>query len=214
MTTIIMVRHGESEANRMGVFAGNFDADLQGRGLKQAEKTAEFIANTYKVDKIYASDLKRAFKTGKAIGDRLGMEVIPEPRVREISAGEWEGKTFVELEEQFAESYGIWRSDVGNARCPGGESTRELGARILAVLTEIAEANEGKTVVVATHATPVRVMQVHTQGGGDFNTMKDIKWVSNASVSEFFYENGKFRCGKISQDAHLGDMSTSLPANV
>ena len=214
MTTIIMVRHGESEANRMGVFAGNFDADLQGRGLKQAEKTAEFIANTYKVDKIYASDLKRAFKTGKAIGDRLGMEVIPEPRVREISAGEWEGKTFVELEEKFAEAYGIWRSDVGNARCTGGESTRELGARILAVLTEIAEANEGKTVVVATHATPVRVMQVHTQGGGDFNTMKDIKWVSNASVSEFIYENGKFTCGKISQDAHLGDMSTSLPANV
>ena len=214
MTTIIMVRHGESEANRMGVFAGNFDADLQGRGVKQAEKTAEFIANTYKVDKIYASDLKRAFRTGKAIGDRLGMEVIPERRVREISAGEWEGKTFVEIEEKYADAYHVWRTDVGNARCTGGESTRELGARILAALTEIAEANEGKTVVVATHATPVRVMQVHTQGGGDFNIMKDIKWVSNASVSEFFYENGKFTCGKISQDAHLGDLSTFLPANV
>lgn len=213
MTTILMVRHGESEANRMCVFAGNFDADLQHRGEKQAEKTAEFIANTYKVDKIYASDLKRAFKTGKAIGDRLGMEVIPEPRVREISAGEWEGKTFVEIEEQFADSYHVWRTDVGNARCPGGESTRELGARILAVLTEIAEANEGKTVVVATHATPVRVMQVHA-AGGDFNIMKDIKWVSNASVSEFIYENGKFTCGKISQDAHLGDLHTELPANV
>ena len=214
MTTILMVRHGESEANRQGVFAGNFDADLQNRGVKQAEKTAEFIANTYKVDKIYASDLKRAFRTGKAIGDRLGMEVVPDRRLREISAGEWEGKTFNELEEQFKESYYIWRTDVGNAKCPGGESTRDLGARILAALTEIAEANEGKTVVVATHATPVRVMQVHTQAGGDFNVMKDIKWVSNASVSEFIYENGKFRCGKISQDEHLGELSTSLPANV
>lgn len=214
MTTILMVRHGESEANRMGVFAGNFDADLQHRGEKQAEKTAEFIANTYKVDKIYASDLKRAFKTGKAIGDRLGLEVEPNRRLREISAGEWEGKTFSELEEQYKESYSVWRTDVGNARCPGGESTRELGTRILAALTEIAEANEGKIVVVATHATPVRVMQVYTQGCGDFNVMKDIKWVSNASVSEFIYENGKFTCGKISQDAHLGDLLTSLPANV
>ena len=214
MTTILMVRHGESEANRMGIFAGNFDADLQDRGVLQAEKTAEFIANTYKVDKIYASDLKRAFKTGKVIGDRLGMDVIPEPRIREISAGEWEGKTFTELGEQYKESYSVWMTDVGNARCTGGESTRELGARILAALTEIAEANEGKTVVVATHATPVRVMQVHTQGGGDFNTMKDIKWVTNASVSEFIYENGKFTCGKISQNAHLGELNTSLPANV
>lgn len=213
MTTIIMVRHGESEANRMEIFAGNFDADLQHRGEKQAEKTAEFIANTYKVDKIYASDLKRAFRTGKAIGDRLGMEVIPEPRVREISAGEWEGKTFVELAEEYKEEYNVWVNDVGNSKCTGGESVRELGDRILAVLTEIAAANEGKTVVIATHATPVRVMQVHA-AGGDFNIMKDIKWVSNASVSEFIYENGKFSCGKISQDAHLGELHTELPANV
>ena len=214
MTTILMVRHGESEANRMRVFAGNFDADLQDRGFEQAEKTAEFIANTYKVDKIYASDLKRAFKTGKAIGDRLGIDVEPDRRLREISAGEWEGKFFSEIEEKYVEDYRIWKTDTGNARCTGGESTRELGARILAALTEIAEANEGKTVVVATHATPVRVMQVHTQGGGDFNVMKDIKWVTNASVSEFIYENGKFRCGKISPDAHLGELNTSLPANV
>ena len=214
MTTILMVRHGESEANRMGIFAGNFDADLQNRGVKQAETTAEFIANTYKVDKIYASDLKRAFKTGKAIGDRLGLDVEPDRRLREISAGEWEGMTFNELGEKYKEAYSVWMTDVGNARCTGGESTRELGARVLAAITDIAEANEGKTVVVATHATPVRVMQVYTQGGGDFNVMKDIKWVSNASVSEFIYENGKFTCGKISQDAHLGDLHTERPANV
>jgi len=213
MTTILMIRHGESEANRMGVFAGNFDADLQHRGEKQAEKTADFIAENYKVDKIYASDLKRAWKTGLAVGKRLGLEVIPEPRVREINAGEWEGKTFVELAEEYKEEYHVWVTDVGNSQCPGGESARDLGARILAILTEIAEANEGKTVVVATHATPVRVMQVQA-AGGDFNIMKDIKWVSNASVSEFIYENGKFTCGKISQDAHLGDLHTELPANV
>ena len=213
MTTILMVRHGESEANRNKVFAGNLDADLQHRGEKQAEKTAEFIEKTYKVDKIYASDLKRAFKTGKAIADRLAMDIFPDCRLREINAGEWEGETFDDLEKKYPVEYKIWRTDLGNARCTGGESTRELGERILSVLTEIAEQNDGKTVVIATHATPVRAMQTHCIYG-DFGRMQDVKWVSNASVSEFFFENGGFSCGKISLDEHLCELRTVLAANV
>ena len=60
-----MVRHGESEANRNEIFAGHFNADLEDKGLLQAQKTAEYIKENYKVDKVYSSDLKRAFKTGK-----------------------------------------------------------------------------------------------------------------------------------------------------
>ena len=213
MTTLLMVRHGESEANRNNIFAGNFDADLQHRGEKQAAKTADFIAENYKVDKIYGSDLKRAFRTGKAIAERLSMNITPDSRLREINAGEWEGMVFSEIEKLYNEDYVTWCTDVGNARCTGGESTRELGERILAALTEIAEQNDGKTVVIATHATPVRAMQTYCTYG-DFGRMKDIKWVSNASVSEFIYENGKFRCGKISRDEHLGDLLTRLPSNV
>ena len=213
MTTLIMVRHGESEANRNNIFAGNFDADLQGRGQKQAEKTAEFVAESYKIDKIYASDLKRAFKTGKAIGDLLGIDPIPDRRLREISAGKWEGVRFDDIAVKYAEDYAVWLNDMGNARCTGGESTRELGERILAALTDIAKQNEGKTILIATHATPIRVMQTYCTYG-DFGRMQDVKWVSNASVSEFFYENGSFRCGKMSQDAHLDELRTVLAPNV
>ena len=213
MTNVLMIRHGESEANRNNIFAGNFDADLQGRGLKQAEKTAEFVAENYKIDKIYASDLKRAFKTGQAIGARLGITVIPDRRLREICAGKWEGVRFDDIGVKYPEDYAIWRTDIGNARCTGGESTRELGARILAALTDIAEQNEGKTILIATHATPIRVMQTYCTYG-DYARMQEVKWVSNASVSEFFYENGKFVCGKMSQDSHLDELRTVLAANV
>ncbi len=213
MTTILMVRHGESEANRNNIFAGNFDADLEDRGLKQAEKTAEFVADSYNVDKIYASDLKRAFKTGKAIGDRIGIAPIPDVRLREISAGKWEGEIFDNIAVKYPEEYNIWLTDIGNARCTDGESTRELGERILAALTDIAERNEGKTILIATHATPIRVMQTYCTYA-DFSRMQQVKWVSNASVSEFIYENGSFRCGKISQDAHLNELRTVLAPNV
>ena len=208
-----MIRHGESEANRNNIFAGNFDADLQGRGLKQAQRTAEFVAESYKVDKIYASDLKRAFKTGEAIGERLGITPIPDRRLREICAGKWEGVRFEDIGVMYPDDYNVWITDIGNARCTDGESTRELGARIIGALTDIAEQNEGKTILIATHATPVRVMQTYCTYG-DYDKMQDVKWVSNASVSEFFYENGKFVCGRISQDAHLEDLRTVLAANV
>ena len=208
-----MVRHGESEANRHNVFAGHFDADLQDRGLLQANKTAEFVAANYKIDKIYASDLKRAFKTGKAVADRLGIEPIPDCRLREISAGKWEGMRFDDIMATYTEAYTVWRTDLGNARCTDGESTRELGERILSALSDIAEQNDGKTVLIATHATPVRAMQTYCTFG-DFGKMQEIKWVSNASVSEFFYEDGKFTCGKIGQDEHLKDLCTVLSANV
>ena len=213
MTTILMVRHGESEANRNNIFAGNFDADLQGRGQKQAEKTAEFVAESYKIDKIYASDLKRAFKTGQSIAERIGLSPIPDRRFREIMAGKWEGVRFDDIAIKYADDYAVWLRDIGNARCTGGESTRELGKRILAALTDVAEQNEGKTILIATHATPIRVMQTYCTYG-DYARMQDVKWVSNASVSEFFYENGKFSCGKMSQDAHLSELRTVLAANV
>ena len=213
MTTLLMVRHGESEANRNSVFAGTFDADLQNRGVLQAKKTADFIAENYKIDRIFASDLKRAFKTGVEIGERLGIAVLPDVRLREIKAGKWEGVGFGDIARLYPEDFSVWLSDLGNARCTDGESTRELGERILAALIDIADQNEGKTILIATHATPIRAMQTYCTYG-DFSRMQDIPWVSNASVSEFFYENGEFRCGKISQDEHLSDLRTFLAANV
>lgn len=213
MTTLLMIRHGESEANRNKLFAGNLDADLQNNGLKQAQKTAEFIAANYKVDKIYASDLKRAFKTGKCVADLVGVEIIPNKNLREISAGKWEGISFDDLAVNYADDYNVWLTDIGNACCTGGESVKQLGKRIMDELTAIASANDGKTIVIATHATPIRVMQTLVQYG-NLDNMKSVSWVTNASVTTFEYENGVWRCVKVSQDAHLSDLKTELPANV
>lgn len=58
MTILILVRHGESVANRHDKFVGHTDVELQGRLIKQAKKTAQYIAENYKVDKIYSSYLK------------------------------------------------------------------------------------------------------------------------------------------------------------
>lgn len=213
MTTILMVRHGESEANRNEIFAGHFDADLENRGLKQAEKTAEYIKENFKVDKVYASDLKRAFKTGKCIADLLGVEILPTEKLREIAAGKWDGMKFSDLQIYYKREYDVWMQDIGNAYCPEGESVKELGERVMNELTRIAEENDGKTVVVATHATPIRAAQTFIQFGS-FEEMKNVKWVSNASVTVLEYDDKEWKCPKVSIDKHLADLKTALPTNV
>jgi len=156
-TRFIMIRHGFSVANDMRRFAGNFDVDLTETGKKQAKLCAEALKKE-KIDAIYSSDLKRAYDTAVPISEALGIEIIKCPELREISAGEWEGKLFDELCEEYPEAYSTWRNDIGNAVCTGGESVKQLSARILSALCDIAKENDGKTVCITTHATPIRAV--------------------------------------------------------
>ncbi len=214
MTRVILVRHGYSMANLESRFAGQrYNADLSQKGHEQAQKTADYIAENYKIDKIYSSDLSRAFQTAEHIAKRLGMDIIKEEGVREIYAGEWEGLKFDEIDEKYQKEYHIWKNDIGNAGCTDGETTAELSRRVIAALEKIATENHGKTVLVATHATPIRAAMCAWQGM-ELCDMKNIKWVSNASVTEAVYENGIFRLVRVGEDSHLDELKTALPKNV
>ena len=87
MTTILMVRHGQSTANLNGLFAGQFDAELTELGHLQARRTAEFVVKTYQVDAVYASPLRRAYCTGEHIAALAGLPITAEPGLKEIFAG-------------------------------------------------------------------------------------------------------------------------------
>ncbi len=213
MTKLILIRHGQSEANIKELFAGHSDAPLSELGQQQAKVTAEYIHNTYHVDHVYSSDLQRAYYTGKATADLFGLEVVQTAELREIFGGDWEMMSYSALEESYSEAYGIWKKDVGNSRCIGGESVAELGARIYNSVLEIAKKHEGRTVVIATHATPVRVLECLCCGLS-LDEMKNVPWVSNASVTELRYNDGEWTYIKRGYDEHLRDFKSSLPANV
>lgn len=213
MTRILLIRHGQSTANVKKIFAGNFNSPLSELGMLQAEQTAEYIAENYKVDKIYSSDLERALSVGKAIGDKLHIDVTAQKNLREISAGLWEGCSFEELYERFPSYRDVWLNDIGNATCDGGESVAQLQKRFVSAVTDIAEANYGKTVVITTHATSIRVMQCFCEKK-TLDEMKNVPWVSNASVTELEYTGGEFSIVRVGYDAHLGECVSRLPSNV
>ena len=213
MTRLLFVRHGQSDANLNRIFAGQIDPALTELGFRQARVTAKFIAENYRVDAIYSSDLLRAYHTALAASETLGLPITVDRGLREIFAGSWEGRAFDALAEENSPAYRQWFQDIGHAQCPGGEAVAELAERIYQTVRRIAEENEGKTVVLATHASPIRTVQWRSSGE-DLGYMQQIPWVSNASVSEFVYENGVLTPVKLSQDAHLADMKTELPSNI
>lgn len=207
-TRLYMIRHGQSEGNLYNLFLGHTDLDLTELGHRQAEKTAEYLASL-PVDAIYASDLKRAFHTALHTAEKKGLPVRPDPQLREIFAGEWEGVPFADLETKYAESFHVWKEDFGASRCDGGESVAELNERILAAVKRIAEENEGKSVCLFSHATPIRLMGGMMKGIA-LKDMADFPWPSNASVTSFEYENGVFTMLDYSLDSFMGDMVTRL----
>ena len=212
MTKFIMIRHGHSMANSRKEFGGQCDYALSDLGRLQAEKCAEALKNE-KIDAVYASDLKRAYDTAVPVAERQELPIVLHKGLREIFAGDWEGKLFDELCVKYEADYTVWRTDIGRARCTGGESVAELSERVLKALSDIAKDNEGKTVCIATHATPIRAVCA-AASGLDACEMAKIPWVSNASISVFEYDGGVLRAVEVDNARHLGDLKTNLPANV
>ncbi len=211
MTKMIFVRHGQSTGNLDKRFYGHFDGALTDMGREQARRAAEYLKNTH-IDVAYASDLIRAFETGKIVAEPHGLDPIPDSELRELFAGEWENMKFEDLPVRFPEGIRVWVTDIGNSHPDGGESVRDLAARISRAVWRIAKENEGKTVLIATHATPIRALACEWQGK-DVVEMQNIDWVKNASVSIVNYDTEKHATEVELYDevSFMGDMITSLP---
>ncbi len=211
MTKFYIIRHGESLGNYDNLFLGHTDLGLTQRGHAQAELTAQYLKDRH-IDVFYSSDLKRACETCRHIADKRGMDIITRKGLREIYAGEWEAKVFSDIILDYPE-FSVWLYDMPNARCTGGESVRELWDRIEKNMSEIALANDGKTVCLVSHATPIRVMSTFFRGL-PLAEIKSMPWVPNASVTEANYESGVWTLVSEGVKEHMGDISTELPSNV
>lgn len=84
---LLIIRHGESEADLLDVHEGRADFPLTERGHRQAETMAKFVANTYKPGKIYCSTLKRAFQTAQHLSEKTGVPLTPDDKLMEYNNG-------------------------------------------------------------------------------------------------------------------------------
>ncbi len=230
-TKIIMIRHGFSVSNDRKLFTGQTDIELTEKGREQARLCGEFF-KTYepcsasaeeltekirdmgidRVDAIYSSDLSRAYETACEVGKALNMDIQKREGLREIYAGAWELMPFVEIDEKYPEAYAVWKNDIGRAKCTLGDSVSDLAQRIEREVSSLAVEHDGGTIVIVTHATPIRVICTLSEGL-DHADMGRVEWVSNASISIFEFD-GKFKLIKKNITSHLGDLRTDLPRGV
>ncbi len=201
MTKIYLIRHGESLGNANGVYLGHADWDLSDKGYRQAELTAEKLLDV-RFDAIYSSDLKRAYNTALPHAKLRGMNVVPCVGLREVNVGDWEELSAADKpdDEMFL---GGWKRCFGTFCFPGGESIYDASLRVYKTVTELAEANEGKTLLLAMHAAVIcafwcRVKELAPESWAD-----SVKLPTNASYSILEYSGGKFTPLEYSCDSHL-----------
>jgi probable phosphoglycerate mutase len=143
MTVIGFVRHGITDWNVQKRAQGQTDIPLNETGRAQARAIADRLKAEEAWDVIYASDLSRAKETAETIGSALGLPVITDTRLREMSFGEMEGTT---VEERINRQGEAWREGSF-----GQESRDEVAERGMEAVMDISGRHPGKRVLIVSH---------------------------------------------------------------
>lgn len=210
MTKLILVRHGQSQANAGLIFAGHSDFDLSELGHKQAALLADHLVGRESITAIYSSDLRRAYHTATPTAERLSLPITTDTDLREIYAGAWDGRTFSDIEEHFADDFRVWRENFSAAHPTGGESVPEVYRRAVPTLLRIAGAHDGETILVTTHATVVRALHAYANGFSA-DEMGKVRFCGNAAMNLYEIEGDAVRELLYDFDGHLGALATEVP---
>ncbi len=208
MTKFYLVRHGESVGNKTKRFTGSTDLPLTDDGRRQAERVTDFF-KAVPLDTIYASPLSRAYDTAAPTAKLKQLEIRKDPAFCEIDGGRWEKVPFAEIGESDPILYEVFAHDIGRLKCPLGESVKDVSERVLKDIYEKFEMHKGQNVAIFSHAIPIRSVITHLSGI-EVENMKDVPWVSNASVTEVLYDEstGKASLGRVSVNDYLKDTIT------
>jgi len=150
MTRFVLVRHGETEWNRVERFRGRADIPLNETGLAQAEALACHLAS-WPIAAVYSSPLQRTMDTAKAIARELALEVKPLEALLDIDYGALQRLTPEEAEQRYPYIYLQWLREPHLVHFPQGESLAQLRERVLKSVRELAESHQGETVVLVGH---------------------------------------------------------------
>jgi ribonuclease H / adenosylcobalamin/alpha-ribazole phosphatase len=160
-TTLVLVRHGVTDHTRARRFSGGLSSSnpgLSDEGRDQIRATADWLAPIgERIDAVVASPVRRARESGEILAERLGVPLEEEPGFAEMEFGAWDGLTFDEVASAHRPELERWLGSL-EARPGGGESLLMVQDRVLAALDRVLTRHAGRTVVVASHVTPIKVV--------------------------------------------------------
>src|SRR5262245_2978256 len=164
MRTLYLARHGQSEANAMRRFQGRQDIPLSALGRRQAVALSAGLSRR-RVAHVYASPLARARHTAEIVVAQHGVPLTLVDDLRELSLGEWEGRTVDEIKALPGDPYSCWVRDPVAACPPGGEALGVVQARVIRAIEAIAAAHpNGEDVLIVCHGGVISVYLAHWLG--------------------------------------------------
>ena len=204
-TRLLLVRHGETDANKNLVFQGQRGHGLNALGRDQAARLGARLAGaSARPSFLYASDLARAQETAGILGGALGLEPVLDPDLREVNLGAWEELSYEEVVARFPDEWAAWRAGH-DVRRGGGETYAELGARLTLALERIAGAHPGATTLVVSHGSALKAFVGRALGVGA-EGLRVFRVQANTAVSVVERDDdGRFRLVVWNDAAHLGD---------
>jgi probable phosphoglycerate mutase len=160
-TTLVLVRHGETDETRRRTFCGRQGADppLNDDGRAQVRATADWLAPLAEQSPVLlASPLRRTRESAAIVGERLGLSAEVDEGFLEAGFGAWEGLTYAEVLERDRETFLRWIDDPDLAPGGHGDSLASVATRMAGVRDRLLTAHPGRTVVVVTHLTPIKLL--------------------------------------------------------
>ncbi|MCG3043152.1 bifunctional RNase H/acid phosphatase [Streptomyces sp. S1A] len=202
-TTLVLLRHGETPLTPLKRFSGSggTDPELSATGLRQAEAAASALAARGTVQQVISSPLVRCRQTARAVADRLGLGVEVEHDLREADFGAWEGLTFAEVRERYPEDLDAWLASP-EAAPTGGESFASVIRRVEAARDRILARHAGRTVLLVTHVTPVKVLACTALGAPPEALFRmELSAASLSAVA--YYADGNASLRLLNDTGHL-----------
>jgi broad specificity phosphatase PhoE len=205
---IYLVRHGETEFNRLGVFRGRYEVDLNERGRKQAEEIAGALA-AEGIGALYAGPLSRTRETAEIIARRLGLECATDEGFNNIRLGEWQGVPKETVRRDYPDAWRQWQTAPEHLLVPGGETVEDVKRRAYARIKAILAAPASKPVIaIVTHRSVMKVL-----AAAFLNVPAPYFWkfyVDNAAYCVFDYGEAGFSLINWNVTHHLSERVTEV----
>ncbi len=200
MKTIYLIRHGETQANREGVFRGRGEVPLSPAGLKQAEELRVFFA-PLEVQRVLSSPLQRAAATAAICFPGRHIEV--QELINNLDLGRWAGRKKKEIAGEEPELWRRWLEEPERMSFPDGESLAAVKERTRAFNLLLVSASEERIAVV-THRSVLKALLAEALGLGE-------RWfwkfhLDNASVTVLLHDAARgFVLAKLNETGHLSN---------
>lgn len=179
-TTIYLIRHGLTAANKNDVFAGRTQEPLHPEGEAQLADVGHTLAGRG-IGRIFCGPLARTRQSAGIVEDMLGVPVAADEALNEINIPHWDGLTKEAIRAKFGPEYPTWLADPAGFCVPGCETIAEVQGRAVAFVESLFREYPGQNLLVVSHLIVVRTLLLHylARPIADFRGIK----VGNAQVA-------------------------------